>query len=136
MADGKGKDGKPYRVRLFCAADVAIKRHIKIKGEANPYDPEWEPYFEMRLGVKMIQNLEGRGQLLYLWQEQNGVCPVCGQKIIELTGWNNHHVMKKVDGGSDGAENRMLLHPNCHRQVHSQGLEVVKPHSDKSVRKA
>jgi RNA-directed DNA polymerase len=34
-----GREGKPYRVRLFCAADVAIKRHVKIKGEANPYDP-------------------------------------------------------------------------------------------------
>lgn len=129
----EGKDGKPYRMCLFYTAEVAIKRHTKIRGEANPYDPEWDAYFEARLGVKMVQHLEGRGQLLYLWQEQNGVCPVCGQKIIELTGWNNHHLVKRVDRGSDRAENRLLLHPNCHRQVHSQRLEVVKPRSEKSV---
>jgi RNA-directed DNA polymerase len=54
-------DGKPMRVRLFGAADVPIKRHIKIKGEANPYDPEWEPYFEYRLGLKMANDLKAGG---------------------------------------------------------------------------
>ncbi|MBF6613364.1 MAG: HNH endonuclease [Chloroflexi bacterium] len=132
----EGKDSKPYRVRFFYAVEVSIKRHTKIKGETNPYDPAWGSYFEARLGVKMAQNLEGRRQLLYLWQEQNGDCPICGQKIIELTKWNNHHVVRQVDRGSDTADNRMLLHPNCHRQVHSQGLEVVKPRSNKSVIKA
>jgi len=33
----------------------------------------------------------------------------------------------KADGGADRRENRVLLHPNCHRQVHSQRLSVVKP---------
>ena len=34
------------------------------------------------------------------------------------------------------AENRVLLHPNCHAQVHSQGLTVVKPRPPSGVRKA
>ena len=40
----EGKGGKPYRARLLLASDTPIKRHVKIKGEANPYDPKWEIY--------------------------------------------------------------------------------------------
>jgi RNA-directed DNA polymerase len=36
--------GKLHTIRLANAMDVAIKRHIKIKNGANPYDPEWEIY--------------------------------------------------------------------------------------------
>lgn len=121
------QDGTTKNVQLFYAHTVPIERHTKIKGDANPYDPTWEMYFEERLGVKMVHNLKGKRQLIYLWKEQKGLCPVCHQKITKLTGWNNHHIVRRVDGGADRQENRVLLHPNCHRQVHSQGLSVVKP---------
>ena len=121
------QDGTTRNVQLFYAHTVPIERHPKIKGDANPYDPTWEMYFEERLGVKMVQNLKGKRQLISLWKEQNGLCPICHQKITKLTGWNNHHIERRVDGGADRRENRVLLHPNCHRQVHSQGLSVVKP---------
>jgi RNA-directed DNA polymerase len=118
-------DGKP--VTLFAANKMPIKRHVGIRSEANPFDPDWEIYFEKRLGVKMEQNLHGRRQLLYLWREQKGMCPICKQKITKLTGWHNHHIVWRSKGGSDKAENRVLLHPNCHRLVHSQGIFVEKP---------
>ena len=38
-------DGKQY---LFVAVHVAIKRHIKIRSKANPYDKNDEHYFEER----------------------------------------------------------------------------------------
>ncbi len=122
--------------RLLYPAYVPIKRHVKIKGEANPYDPAWEEYFEKRLGVKMVHNLKGKRQLLALWKEQKGLCPICQQKITKLTGWHNHHLVWRVNGGKDTADNRVLLHPNCHRQVHSQRLEVVKPRPVRGERKA
>ncbi len=122
--------------RLLHPAHVPIQRHVKIKGEANPYDPAWEVYFEKRLGVKMAHNLKGKRQLLALWKEQKGLCPICQQKITRLTGWHNHHLVWRVNGGKDTADNRVLLHPNCHRQVHSQGLEVVKPRPARGGRKA
>ena len=114
------------QVQLAYAHQVPIQRHIKIRSKANPYDPAWELYFEERLSRKMQNDLNGRRQLLYLWQEQQGVCPVCHQKITKLTGWNNHHIIWRVNGGSDKMKNRVLLHPNCHRQVHSQRLTVEK----------
>jgi RNA-directed DNA polymerase len=128
--------GRKQDVCLFRASSVPIRRHTKIKGEANPYDPQWEPYFEARQGVRMAQNLRGRRSLLRLWQEQNGLCVVCHQRITQLTGWHSHHLVWRTHGGSDRAENRVLLHPNCHAQVHSQGLTVVKPRPPSGVRKA
>ena len=123
-------------ITLFRAARVPIRRHAKVTGEANPYDPEWEVYFERRTDVKMEATLKGRRQLLRLWKEQNGICPVCKQQISELTGWHNHHIVWRVMGGSDRAENRVLLPPPCHRKVHNQGIYVEKPRPEKGEREA
>ncbi len=75
----------------------------------------------------MENSLRGRRTLRYLWKEQGGLCPVCRQKITLLTGWHSHHIVQRVLGGSDGVDNRVLLHPQCHRQLHSQRLSVAKP---------
>jgi RNA-directed DNA polymerase len=112
---------------LYDAASMLIKRHIKVRAEANPFDPEWEVYFEKRLGVQMASNLRGRKQLLWLWKEQKGICPVCHQMITKITGWHSHHIISRANGGPDTADNRLLLHPTCHNQVHCQGLKVSKP---------
>src|SRR6266436_9767102 len=63
----EGKEGKPQPVSLLKASSVPIKRHTKIQGEANPYDPAWEKYFERRSDVKMEATLKGRRQLLTLY---------------------------------------------------------------------
>jgi RNA-directed DNA polymerase len=118
-----GVRGEHRIVRLFYASDTRIKRHVKVRGKANPYDPAWEPYFEHRLDAKMVGTLQGRRHLLFLWKQQKGTCPNCGQKITQETGWHSHRVLWKVHGGSDGTDNRMLLHPNCHRQVHNVEVE-------------
>jgi RNA-directed DNA polymerase len=130
--------GRADRLELFAAASVPITRHTKILGAANPFDPAWEVYVEHRLGVTIAGNLHGRRKLLSLWKEQDGRCPVCQQLITEteLTGWHTHHLQWRSHGGSDQAANRVLLHPNCHQQVHRQRFPVVKPHSSRNVCKA
>jgi RNA-directed DNA polymerase len=125
--------GKKKSVRLRAATDMPIQRHVKIRGEANPYDPAWEEYFERRLDVKMETNLRGRRKLLHLWKEQQGLCPVCRERITEVTGWHCHHLIWRSEGGTDEAGNLVLLHPQCHRQVHNQGISVGKPRSSRSV---
>jgi RNA-directed DNA polymerase len=63
---GEGKEGIPQPVSLLQASRVPIKRQTKIQGEANPYDPAWEKYFERRSDVKMEATLQGRRPLLTL----------------------------------------------------------------------
>ena len=84
IGETTGRESK--NVRLVKAGSVPIKRHTKVKGEANPYAPEWETYFERRLDVQMEANLKGYKKLLRLWLEQQGLCPVCDQKITKITG--------------------------------------------------
>ena len=112
---------------LTQATLVSIKRHTPIQGEANPYDPKWESYYEKRLDVKMVDTYRGKQWLIYLWKEQGGLCPVCHQKITKITGWHSHHIIWRSKGGPDTRDNRVLLHPTCHQQIHSQGLTVTKP---------
>jgi RNA-directed DNA polymerase len=117
LSDGRGKK---HPICLMAAAGVRIVRHTQIRGDANPYDPEWEGYFEERLFRKMKSTLAGRGRINYLWREQQGRCPVCGQFMQEEEEWHVHHRLRRTDGGSDELDNLELLHANCHRQRHSQ----------------
>lgn len=113
------KDGKEKRISLLHASKTPIRRHRKIRMDANPFDPAWDEYFEERLGWIMEREWKGRKQLLHLWHEQAGQCPNCLEPITKDSGWHVHHVLPKAQGGSDKLSNLMLLHPNCHRQVHS-----------------
>ena len=115
----KDENGKPRTVKLVKASDTPIKRHVKIKGAANPYHPEFEQYFEERLGFSMKENLKGRYVLVRKWFAQDGLCPKCGEKITKETGWNLHHIMPRSQGGKDNMANLELLHPNCYRQHHN-----------------
>jgi RNA-directed DNA polymerase len=120
-------EGQPRKVWLYRAKSTPIKRHIKVKGEANPYDPAYETYFEDREGSHMLDTFRGTKTLRFLWMEQRGLCAVCNIKITRITGWRLHHCVPLVKGGSKSAENRVLLHPECHDRVHRQRLSVSKP---------
>jgi RNA-directed DNA polymerase len=50
------KRNEKINLNLFHAADVAIKRHIKIKAEATPYDPKFNAYFEQRKRLKRMDS--------------------------------------------------------------------------------
>ena len=123
--------GQIQELWLFQAAKTTIVRHVKVKGNANPYDPQWETYFEKRIDKQMLLSLSGNKKLKALWKQQRGKCPVCHQKITRETGWNSHHIIWKSKGGPSGNSNRVLLHPNCHQLVHNQGIHVEKPRPTK-----
>jgi RNA-directed DNA polymerase len=130
-------DGILHTVRLLPASHMPIRRHIKVKGEANPYDPAYETYFEKREGDHMAESFRGTRTLRFLWYLQRGLCPVCNMKITRITGWRLHHRISRVKGGSTSADNRVLLHPECHDRVHRQGLSVPQPRlPERGVRRA
>jgi len=120
-------DGQLSKVWLQRAASTPIKRHVKVKSEANPYDPAYETYFEEREGAHLLESFRGSRMLRYLWYEQRGLCLVCNERITRTTGWRLHYCVPRVLGGSTSTENCVLLHPECHSTVHSQRLFVSKP---------
>jgi RNA-directed DNA polymerase len=44
----EAKDGKSRVLSLYRIVSTKIERHIKVRGDANPYDPKYTKYFEMR----------------------------------------------------------------------------------------
>lgn len=129
-------EGQPSQVWLRHARSTPIRRHVKVKGDANPYNPAYEPYFEKREGTHMLETFRGTRTLRFLWYEQRGLCAVCNTKITRLTGWRLHHCVPRVLGGSQSAENRVLLHPECHDRVQRQRISVSKPRLPRGVRRA
>jgi len=45
-------EGKPVWRRLVYATDTKIRRHVKIRQTANPFDPQWKAYFKERAFFK------------------------------------------------------------------------------------
>ena len=52
FAKTRDKEGFTINLDLAIATKVKIRRHLKIKGQANPYDLAYEGYFENRSGFK------------------------------------------------------------------------------------
>jgi len=120
-------EGKIALRELYQLAGTTIKRHKKIKGAYNPFDPEWEMYGETLQQERMLENMSHRKQWIRMYLDQGGLCAVCNCRMTKATGWHDHHIEYRVHGGSDALGNRVLLHPNCHTQVHNNDLKVVKP---------
>lgn len=117
-----------YR-RLYALADTTIVRHKRLPGDYQPYDAAQELKWEKLRVQRMQHKLRYRGQILGLFRRQQGKCALCGHAISKETGWHDHHVVRRVDGGPDTLSNRVLLHPNCHALVHSQRQAVELLHS-------
>ena len=122
-----GENQGEFTKRLAAMSAVPIVRHIKIQADSNPYDPKYEQYFEKRLHVKMTKGEVGKTKLARLWVQQKGICPVCKTRIDDVENFNIHHIVEKAKGGKDINSNLVILHPNCHRKVHSRILKVSKP---------
>jgi RNA-directed DNA polymerase len=129
-------DGSARMFRLYRLADTVISRHQKIKGEFNPFDNRWEQYGEELRTKRLLKSIAYRRDLAQLFQLQNGKCALCAGAITRETGWHDHHIVWKTNGGSDLRSNRVLLHPVCHVRVHTLGLIVVKPAPNKGFGKA
>jgi RNA-directed DNA polymerase len=93
---------------------VKPQRYLKVKGEANPFDPAWEAYFQDRdRELALRASSPFRATIL---RQQHGLCPGCRQVIqveeeVELHHRDGHHQNNQWG-------NLVLLHPNCHRQEH------------------
>ena len=121
------ESGAKRDVGLYSLASTPIERHKKVSGEYNPFDPSMEEMGEKLRMERMLKKLKYREQILRLFQSQKGLCVLCNQPITKETGWHDHHIIYRSQGGGDSLNNRVLLHPICHQQLHARGLTVCKP---------
>lgn len=120
-ASYKLHSGEAGHRRLYGLASTPIVRHKRLPTEYHPYDAEHEEKWEALRVQRMRHKLRYRKEVWSLFSRQLGLCAYCGGGLSMQSGWHDHHIVRRVDGGSDRKENRVLLHPNCHALVHSQG---------------
>jgi RNA-directed DNA polymerase len=120
-------DGSKGLLELYQISGTTIRRHRKVKGEFNPFDPTMEQYGELLRQERMEHSMSYRKQWISLFMSQSGSCARCGCALTEETGWHDHHLEYRMHGGSDTLSNRVLLHPDCHRQVHAGNIAITKP---------
>jgi RNA-directed DNA polymerase len=111
----RGFNGEPRTLGLILASDTRIVRHVRIKADANPFDPRWDSYFAQRRCTRMLERLQDGSFPKRLWQQQKGKCPECHQLIDEETRWVVQPIVPFKCGGSRSLTNLKLLHSSCQR---------------------
>lgn len=114
-AQTRGDTDEPRILPLRLASDTRIVRHVRVKADANPFDPAWDSYFAQRKRSRMLERLQERSFPKRLWQQQEGKCPGCGQLIDEEDRWVVQPIVPLKSGGTRSLTNLKLLHPSCHR---------------------
>jgi RNA-directed DNA polymerase len=64
FASIRDASGKVTCLDLFQAASVPIVRHIKIQGQATPYDPAFTDYFARRAHSRRVSRLRWHGMVV------------------------------------------------------------------------
>lgn len=120
------KRNTPIFRHLPRMSNIPIKRHVLIKGDFNHYDSQWKSYAESR-SVKLMKNT--MTDMVYkLWIKEAGKCKYCYHEINDMTTWHIHHKLPRHKGGSMAIDNLVLLHPECHRQLHSSSAAGLPVH--------
>ncbi|OEE64088.1 group II intron reverse transcriptase/maturase [Enterovibrio norvegicus FF-454] len=111
--------GEDEHYRLLSAARVKIDKHVKIRALANCYLSDDEQYFEHLKMQRLKKSLSGSMRLWKIVERQDYKCGVCYQQFGSDDEWDMHHLIRRVDGGTDKSSNLMMLHINCHNQLHA-----------------
>jgi RNA-directed DNA polymerase len=96
-------------MRLFDHANTPIVRHIKVKGEASPYNGDLV-YWSSRMGT----HPEMPKRVATLLKRQKGKCAHCGlyfrtEDLLEVD-----HIIPLSKRGKDEYKNLQVLHKHCH----------------------
>lgn len=96
-----------------------IQRHVMLKGDSSPDNPDLKKYWEERYRRKS-ENFSPSIQKIA--HKQKGICPVCGQSLFNDEEIHVHHIIPKKKGGKNKYSNLQALHLYCHQQVHALNL--------------
>ena len=90
---------------------VGSSQHVKIKGNASPYDGNhlyWAERTEKYSGFNH--------RISKLIRIQNGCCKWCGLNFTPMDVIEVDHIIPRSEGGSDKYINLQALHKHCHVQ--------------------
>lgn len=98
-----------HLVKLYEHRETEIKRYVKVKGNASPYDGNLI-YWSSRMGV----HPEMPTGIAKLLKRQKGKCLHCGHLFQDEDLMEIDHILPKSLGGKNEYNNLQLLHRHCH----------------------
>lgn len=96
-----------YKLRRH--SETKVIRHVKVKGEASPFNGE-DTYWASRLG----KHPEIPTEVALLLKQQKGKCNHCGLTFKDGDLMEIDHVTPKALKGNNKIDNKQLLHRHCH----------------------
>ena len=102
---------------------TAIKRHIKVRSNASPYDGN-----TLYWAKRMKKHPELKDSTARMLNKQNGKCNWCGLPFQEDDVIEDDHIIAKKAGGNNSLKNRQLLHKHCHDEKTRDDLKAIKAH--------
>jgi RNA-directed DNA polymerase len=121
------KGEKSYTLRTH--KETPIVRHIKVKGEASPFDGNLI-YWSTRLG----RHPETPREKAILLKRQKGKCPHCGLYFRNGDLMETDHITPKKLGGDNSIKNKQLLHRHCHDKKTASDGSLNRTHDKGSQR--
>lgn len=117
-----GDNGFPKLVKF---KNTSLKNYSSIGFGRNPLNPKDAVYFADR---KLALSFEKDSFKSSIYKRQIGICPVCGSGLT-AGDWDEpvhlHHLVPRKKGGKDTVSNLMLLHEECHYNIHKKNLSKV-----------
>ncbi len=121
------QEGKtPMQLRSH--AEKKIIRHVKVKGEASPYDGNLI-YWSSRMGA----HPEVSKRVATLLKSQKGKCTHCGLYFREEDVMEVDHITPKTLGGKDEYKNLQILHRHCHDRKTTEDGSVGSTHEKRQL---
>lgn len=94
-----------------------IQRHILVKGYHSPHDPKLENYWKNRKIALFKEN--NTKSYIKMAQSQKFLCPVCKASLYSEQNLATHHIIPQKFANIDAYWNLLLVHQQCHQQIHS-----------------
>ncbi|MBA2749267.1 MAG: group II intron reverse transcriptase/maturase, partial [Tatlockia sp.] len=94
---------------LIQHSSTSIKRYVKVKGVASPYDGDWV-YWSTRMG----NHPQVSTRVATLLKKQKGKCAHCGNYFKDGDSTEVDHIVPTSIGGKNAYNNWQLLHRHCH----------------------
>jgi RNA-directed DNA polymerase len=99
---------------------IPIRRHVIVKYDASPDNPELRLYWEKR-DRRKTSDLANTWQRILATRQQSK-CSMCHESLHNDEELHIHHVTPRAKGGTDNFDNLRLVHLYCHQQIHSRPI--------------
>lgn len=101
--------------------ETKITRHIKVKGEASPYDGN-STYWATRMG----KHPEMKASTARLLKKQKGKCNYCDLTFNPGDKIEIDHIVPRKAGGDKLKDNLQVIHKHCHDVKTKKDLDTIK----------